>query len=142
MRNILVLFILSFMTFSSLQAQGNNVDDKVLKHVNPMPNLMRVVMKYKDELQLTENQITAINLWKQSNKPRIKKLIQKVMEQEKNLHEMALNSDSHLVAEAQKMLDNRKNIIILKAQCRANLKSFLKKEQWEKLLELYKKANS
>ena len=68
----------------------------------------------------------------------MKKLIMKVMEEEKMLMDKALNTDEDTVKLSEMMLESRKQIIVKKTQCRVILKAILTKEQYANVVKIYK----
>jgi len=104
-----------------------------------MPNLMPVLMKFQDELGLTELQRNKLAMWRSINRPKIKQLREEMASLQKGIHDQALEGitredimdDLHLIVE------NWKLIIDIKHRCRANVKHLLSDDQWNLLLHLY-----
>ena len=140
MKKILVIAMLALMTLTTAQAKedGKKQHEMAMKHANPMPNLMRVAMEHKKDLNLSAEQVKALKAWADENKPKMKELIKTVNQEERMLHKEALTTDNDVVAKAQKMLDARKEIIVLKTQCRANLKTILDEKQFKQLVKIYR----
>ena len=135
MKKILILALLGLLGLSNVQAQMKN---HALMHANPMPNLVRVAMKNADSLNITKEQKQEIKAWSEANKPKMKELIKLVMTEERMLRKEALTADKDVVAKAQTMLDARKEIIVVKTQCRQNLKRILNEKQYKDLVKLYR----
>ena len=123
------------MSFSTLYAAGNQ---SALKHANPMPNLMRIAIKNADLLGVDAKQMVALKAWSDTNKPKMKMMVKKVMMEEKMLEENALTTDNDSVKEAEVMLETRKMIIAMKARCNANLKTILTKKQYAQVVTIYR----
>ena len=123
-----------FMSLSTLQA-GNKC---ALKHANPMPNLMRIAIKNADILAVDTKQMEALKAWSDTKKPEMQKMVKKVINQEKMLHEKALTSDEDTSKEAEAMLETRKEIIAMKTKCNANLKTILSKKQYAQVITIYR----
>ena len=89
-----------------------------------MPNLMPVLMKFQDELRLTELQRNKLVMWRSINRPKIKQLREEIASLQKGIHDQALDGitrddimdDLHLI------MENWKMIIDIKHRCRANVK--------------------
>ena len=131
---------LILMSFSSLHAMnmGMGMNKHALEHANPMPNLMRIAIKNADLLGIDQKQMTALKAWSDTNKPKMKQMIQQVMHEEAMLLENALTTDNDSVKEAEVMLETRKKIIEMKAKCNTNLKSILTKKQYQQVVNIYR----
>lgn len=140
MKKILIIAMLSLLALTNVQAKQGQKHNHALMHTNPLPNLMRVAVQNKKELNITKAQMKEIKLWTKDAKPKIKALVQKVMQEERMLHKEALTTDNDVVAKAQTMLDTRKEIIVLKTQCRMNLKNILSKKQYNQLVKMYRQS--
>ena len=114
---------------------------KMMKHANPMPNLMRVIMKQGEKLSLSDDQQAALKKWRKENSAKTKAMAKKVIALEAQLKEKSLagTDADEIKMLAEKVLAIRLNIIEGKTKCRDNMRKVLKKEQWEKLIGLYKK---
>jgi hypothetical protein len=113
----------------------------VMKHANPMPNLMLVVKKQGDMLELSKEQKQSLDKWMEEHTPIAKKLAFGIRNGESILHEAALDGASKemLTAMLDTILKKREEIVELKTDCRNHLREILNGEQWEKLLKLYNK---
>ena len=111
-----------------------------IKHTNPLPNLMQVVVKMGDQLNLTEKQSAELKKWREANKPIFKKVSKTVVTLEAELLEAALNNEpvSKIDQLADRLMQNRVKIIRGKALCRDNMKRILDDEQYKKVLMLHK----
>ena len=109
-------------------------------HLNPMPNLMRVFKKMPEKLNLSEKQINELKQGIATRKPKINALFKKVAQLESELSEAALNDAplSTLDQLADKIMQERSNIIFAKAHCAESAKNLLNKEQFATLQTLYK----
>ena len=139
MKKILIIAMLSLMALTNVQAKGN-MDQYILKHTNPLPNLMRVAVKHAKGLDITDAQMKELKAWQTTAKPKIKQLVKTVMQEERMLHKEALTTDNDVVAKSQTMLDARKAIIELKTQCRMNLKTILNQKQYKQLVKIYRNS--
>ena len=66
------------------------------------------------------------------------KMVKTVMHEEAMLLENALTTDQDPVKEAEVMLETRKKIIEMKANCLASLKTILTKEQYQNVVKIYR----
>ena len=135
MKKIILVITLILMSLTTTHAAGNKY---ALKHANPMPNLMRIAIKNADLLGVDAKQMVALKAWSDTNKPKMKMMVQKVMSEEKMLLEKALSSDADTAKEAEVMLETRKNIIMMKTNCNANLKTILTKNQYANVIKIYR----
>jgi len=130
--------IISMMTLIMLSLSTLSAMNPALKHANPMPNLMRIAIQNADMLGVDEKQMTALKAWSDTNKPKMMKMVKKVIEEEKMLLENALTTDNDSAKEAEVMLETRKKIIEMKAKCNANLKTILTPKQYKQVVMIYK----
>ncbi len=135
MKKLLLAITLVLMSLSTTHASGGKY---ALKHANPMPNLMRIAIKNADLLGVDAKQMVALKAWSDTNKPKIKMMVKKVMMEEKMLLENALTTDNDSVKEAEVMLETRKTIIAMKSRCNANLKTILTKKQYAQVVTIYR----
>ena len=138
MKKLLIIVLLSILGLSSVQAA--NMEQYILKHTNPLPNLMRVAIKHARALDITDAQMKEMKAWQAVSKPKIKVLVRTVIEEERMLRQEALTTDVDVIGKAQKMLDTRKAIIELKTQCRMHLKTILNEKQYKELVKIYTKS--
>ncbi len=143
----LILALILGMTFIGTTALADNMAQqrmKMIHHVNPMPNLMQVIIRQGDKLGLSADQAAALKKWHSENAPRITQLAREILALEKKLHDEALAGASG--DELQKLADDsfrlRNEIMKIKLACRNNMHSVLNKEQWARMIELYKAMNS
>ena len=135
MKKIILAMTLILMSLSTTHAAGNKY---ALKHANPMPNLMRIAIKNAELLGVDAKQMVALKAWSDTNKPKMKMMVQKVMSEEKMLLENALSTDNDSVKEAAVMLETRKKIITMKTACKANLKTILTPKQYANVIKIYR----
>ena len=112
----------------------------MLKHVNPMPNLMLVVKKMGDKLNLNEKQAAKLKAWQDERGPVMSKQYKLIIKLENELQDAALNNapPEKLSELADGIMQNRIKVMRGKAFCRDKMKQILKPEQYQKVLELYK----
>jgi len=112
----------------------------MLKHVNPMPNLMMVVKKMGNKLNLSEKQTAKLKAWHDERSPVMTKQYKTIIRLENELQNAALNNaPAEKLAElADAIMQNRMKVMRGKAFCRDKIKEILNPEQYKKTLELYK----
>lgn len=134
MKKILILITMLLLTFSSVEA-GNK---QALKHANPMPNLMRIVVGNAALLDVNDTQMKEMKGWMKTAKPVMKSMIKEVMMKEKALHDNALAKDTDIEKQADEVLALRKKIIMMKTKCRQELKRILTEKQYADVITIYK----
>jgi len=112
----------------------------MIKHTNPMPNLMLVVKKMGEKLNLSEDQAAKLKAWSDERDPVMAKQYKAIMKFEKEILEVALNNEPvekiYQLADAITM--ERIKVIRGKLFCRNKMKSILNADQFKKVIELYK----
>ena len=118
---------------------GKMGQKRAMHHANPMPNLMMVVMKKSDELNLTADQKKALAAWREKSNPIIKQQLGKVMMLEKEIMEASLQGadKAALMSKVDEMLALRRDIAERKVNCRDNLKKILNEQQYNMVLTTY-----
>ena len=146
MRSTLLTLLTACAVFisASLRADMSPEDLKRMHHVDPMPHLMYVVNQNKEALKLSEEQEAALKAWHQKNRPYMISLAEQVYELEKKLADEALAGAPGAVLQqtASMMFNVRGAIIKNKLACRNHLYHVLSGEQWDQVVELYKKQES
>ncbi len=109
------------------------------KHTNPMPNLMMVVKKMGDKLNLSEQQTADLKKWSDARGPVMAKQYKAVMKLEADLNAAALSNEptERIAALSDGIMQERMKIIRGKALCRDNMRRILNDEQYKKVKELY-----
>lgn len=134
MKKIMIILTVALISFSTAYADKGHG----LRHANPLPNLMRVAMGNAELLHLSKAQMVALRAWRKENKPKMMMMVKQVLQQEMMLKEEALTMDKDVVKKAEKMLDTRRQIIVLKSACRVHLKKTLSKEQYAQVISIYR----
>ncbi len=133
MKKVLIVMFMALMSLSSVHGSTH-----AMKHVSPLPNLVRIALGNAELLQLNEKQVKDIKSWVKTNRPTIKTLVKTVIEKEKSLRVEALTTDKNVVKNAESMLDARRQIIAIKTKCRAYLRSVLSEKQYAQVIGIYK----
>lgn len=113
---------------------------KAKKHVNPMPNLMRVYKKMGDKLNLSADQVAQLNAGIKERGPAIERLTASVLKIEANIQKAVFNDKplNKIDQLANNLMQERLAIIKGKTYCRESAKKVLNENQFKKMLELYK----
>ncbi|CAA6826635.1 MAG: Unknown protein [uncultured Sulfurovum sp.] len=134
MKKIIVLITLLLLSVATVEA-GNK---QALKHANPMPNLMRIAVGNAVLLNINAEQMKALKVWMKGSKPIMQGMVKELMAQEKALLLNALSTDTAIEKKADVLLTLRKKIIMMKTECRKELKRILSKEQYANIIKIYK----
>ena len=105
-----------------------------------MPNLMMVVKKMSDQLNLSAVQTASLKKWQDERGPVMNRQYNDVMKMEAELQEAALNNEPamKLAGLSDGVMQVRMKIIRGKVLCRDNMRRILDNQQYEKVKELYK----
>lgn len=124
------------------QPQMNKMQASMVmkKHTNPMPNLMMVVKKMSDQLNLSAEQAASLKEWQDARGPVMNRQYETVIKMEADLQEAALNNApaEKLAGLSDGVMQVRMKIIRGKVLCRDNMRRILDNQQYEKVKELYK----
>lgn len=137
----MIAVMLIFISFSTLHAINGPMNPNALKHANPMPNLMRIAIGNADILGINAEQMKSLQEWVNTNKSKMKQMVQKIMLEENLLLEEALTTDTDTMKKAESILETRKQIMEIKTKCRAHLRTVLTKEQYANVIKIYRSAN-
>jgi len=137
-KKMVELYRANFMPASKMNEMQAKMAMK--KHANPMPNLMMVVKKISDKLNLNKEQAAMLKEWSDVRGPVMAKQYKAVMKLETDLKEAALNNEptEKIAALSDGIMQERMKIIRGKALCRDNMRRILNDEQYNKVKELYK----
>lgn len=139
----IALVALSFAVIAG--KAGEKTSDKkqmmaMMKHVSPMPNLMPVVIKNADLLELSKEQSEALAKERKQRHAQVHTLASEIMADESKILQATLDgkpkAEIHKMSQA--VMDKRLTIIDAKAGCRDIVRKALNDEQWNELLVLYK----
>lgn len=149
-RVVIVLVILLFAAGVVAQGLGKGHHGKghhggkqshgtMMRHANPMPNLMKVVKKHADKLNLSEEQDKALADWRARHHDAMHARAAQVAEMEKALRDAAMagRPKAELMVMNARILNVREQIVSTKADCRDNLRRVLAPEQYDRVLTIY-----
>lgn len=113
---------------------------KGMHTLQPMPNLMYVVMQHSDQLNLSKKQAAALGAWEASNGRRVAARMKAMATVRKVLQDAVLRGAN--IAAVNVHLSHmdrvRAEIVAAKIASRDNLRKVLNDEQWDKVIELYR----
>lgn len=140
-----VLFVSAVLASGGVMAEGYGAggDGKgrgmAMRHANPMPNLMKVVKKHGDQLNLTSDQSAKLQEWRETHMKPIHAQRDDIKQMEIALNEAALagKPKAELMVMASKIMNARTDIISTKVDCRDNMRRILSPQQYEKVLLIY-----
>ena len=149
-RIVFVLFLLLFSAGVAAQGHGkghhgkgqhdgSQGHDMMMRHASPMPNLMKVVKKHADRLNLSEEQDKALADWRARHHEPMHARAAQVAEMEKALNEAAMagRPKAELMVMNARILNVRDQIVSTKTDCRDNLRRVLTPEQYHRVLSIY-----
>lgn len=114
-----------------------------MKYANPMPNLMQIIVKQGDKLNLDEKQQAALKAWREQNHVKVHDMVKKINQLDAEINNKALEGASAKTLQqlASAVMDTRMQLFNAKLACRENMKSVLNKDQYEQVIRLYSLAN-
>jgi len=119
---------------------GKDKAHKGMHMLQPMPNLMRVVVQHGDQLNLNKDQSAAFAKWRELNHDKVHSRMEEMLAIRKAL-QVAATKGANLAAinvYVSKMDKLRAEIIAAKVACRDNMRRILNDEQWDKVIALYR----
>ena len=113
---------------------------KGMHMLQPMPDLMRVVMQHGDKLNLSKEQAAALAAWRDTNGERVRARMKAMATVRKVLQDAVLRGAN--VAAVNVHLSHmdrvRAEIVAAKIACRNNMRQVLNDEQWDMVINLYR----
>ena len=99
-----------------------------------LPTLLPVIMRNKDTLQLTDDQINAFRAWRKANYTNVINIMHEILEKKVQFRVEALSpavSGDHLTALQMEIQELQQQLLKLKLSCRELVMSTFTDEQWE-----------
>ena len=99
-----------------------------------LPTLLPVIMRNRDTLQLTDDQLAAFLAWRESNYTNVINLMSEILEKKVQFRVEALSprvSGDHLVELQAEIQELQQELLKLKLSCREIVMSTFTDEQWE-----------
>ncbi len=111
----------------------------MMAHANPMPNLMQVVVKHGDQIDLSEEQASALAEWRNAHQKPMHDQVVHIHELEQALFDAAVagKPKAELMVMTSRIMNERTDLISTKADCRDNMMRILSPEQFKKVVSLY-----
>lgn len=126
-------------------AEGHQHDKKAfmkkLKHANFLPTMMKTIMKNREALKLTPEQISALKKYHKQHGPETHAMINDVVKLEKKARELALSNypPQDVAKVGEQSIHLRHQIMVAKLKCRSFVKSVLTPEQFKDASTKYSK---
>lgn len=138
--NIKNLAFALLLTSSFAYAGPHNA--KAMQHANPMPNLMQMIVRHADQLDLNESQQESLAAWRAKSHGPMQKMVQSVSKAESDLMQASLRGESkqNLMAMFDAIAATRRDIAEGKTDCRDNMRRILRADQWDTVVSLYADA--
>lgn len=137
------LFIFMLALSSSLSFAGSSADDQALQiessiakldKINYLPNLLPVILKNRDFIGLTDEQVVRLEEWRSSNREALLTAMQEVASRRIELKQAAL-SPTVSAARLQQMQNDifrlQREILKYKLSCRDHVVRTFNDENWE-----------
>ena len=99
-----------------------------------LPTLLPVIMRNRDTLQLTGDQLAVFRAWRESNYTNVINLMSEILEKKVRFRVEALSpsvSGEHLIALQAEIQELQQKLLKLKLSCRELVISTFTEEQWE-----------
>jgi len=135
---------LSPMVFSSNALAMTQMEKmQMMRHVTPMPSLMSVAKKHAEMLALSAEQKVEMKKWADVHGPLVNEKAKEIMALEKKINAATLAGEGAATINklANSVNEGRQYIIDTKLRCRDNLQKILNKDQWTKVIDMYKKMH-
>ena len=141
------IFIVSIFFWSTSQAKHNSdhpltasdwkeVMGKVvlLEDAGLMPTLLPVIMRNKDTLELTDEQVSAFRSWRKENYTHMVNVMNEIIEKSVQFRVAALSpniTSDHLYALQSEIQELQRQLLMIKLSCRELVTTSFTSEQWE-----------
>lgn len=118
---------------------AGSMQQKRMHLMQPMPNLMRVIVQNADRLELDEQQVAAFEAWRNANHDEVHARMDAIREiQKKMQHEVLRGANLARINSHLSRMDRlRAEIVAAKLACRNMVARVLSGQQWKKLVEMY-----
>lgn len=135
----LLKILVPILLITSASVNAGPQHNMAMKHTNPLPNFMKVIKKFGDNLDLSSQQQSDLAAWRDKNGPVAMQLVQDIISAEKELHDSAFSNTSQQQLQdlMDKVLGMRLQLAQTKISCRENMRTVLNDQQWDKVIALY-----
>ena len=108
---------------------------------HPMPNLMRIVKKHGDQLNLSDDQKTRLAAWREKSHDVAHGKLDDMAAIEQELKNAVIDGANRAQVNGYiaRMDALRDEIVSVKLRCRQNMREILNEEQWQTLTGIYRK---
>ena len=143
----LSIFVVLFVVSVSAQAKHSSdhplspedwkeIMEKVvlLEDSGLLPTLLPVIMRNRDTLQLTDDQLAAFRVWRKTNYTNVINIMSEILEKKVQFRVEALSpsvSGDHLIALQAEIQELQQVLLKLKLSCRELVMTTFTEEQWE-----------
>ena len=106
----------------------------LLDSVNYMPTLLPTIMRHRDVLELTKEQINSFRNWRKQHYGNMVEVMNTIINKRVDFKKASLNpktSDEELIAVQSDILNLHKKLLEIKLSCRKMLVDSFTEEQWE-----------
>lgn len=136
---MLLTAILLMCNVGLAQNHGHKGKHHGMGMISPMPNLMKVVKKFGDQLNLSKEQSAELAAWREKNHARIHAQMADIKKIRLEAQQAALKGAlaADLQVYVSQMDQIRNEIIATKIACCNNMKRVLNAGQWGKVITLY-----
>lgn len=106
--------------------------------VSPMPKLMLIILMHMNELELSNEQINALENWRLKNMVHWSALFDQVLQTENKITQQALAMEAanKLMIQFDDMAEKRREMAQMSLACRDNMKTILTTAQWQQVVKL------
>jgi len=106
----------------------------------PMPNLMRIVKKHGEQLNLNDDQKAKLAAWRDKSHPVVHGKLDEIREIRTELQNAVIDGANRAAINGYiaRMDVLRDEIVTAKLRCRNNMREILNDEQWQALTQLYR----
>ena len=99
-----------------------------------LPTLLPVIMRNKDTLQLTDDQVKAFRAWRKANYTNVINTMSEILEKKVQFRVEAMSpniSEDHLIELQSEIRELQRELLTLKLSCRRLVMTTFTGEQWE-----------
>lgn len=137
---MMLFVVLSMLAGMALAEDGVKHNfGAMMAHANPMPNLMQVVVKYGDQLELTDEQAKALAAWRDAHQQPMHDQVVRIHKLEQEIYQAAVSGKpkAELMMMSSRLMNERTDLISTKADYRDNMQRILTPQQFKKVVALY-----
>ncbi len=137
----ITVLVFCLASSTTLAHQGHSIHDMraMMKHANPAPNLMMVVIRHASQLDLTREQSESLANWRNVNHQTMLALAKEIHQLEQAIFDASMSGKSkeEIMDLTPKLFELRKELISKKIDCRDFMRSVLSPRQFSRVISLY-----